>query len=73
MTAEVINIKDFQSVRFFKTPVVCGWCESDTHGRVGDRSEAVVCHICDGPMIEVGASDMETVTTILFSPENDDA
>ena len=71
MTAEVINIKDFQSVRFFKTEVICGWCQSETHGRVADRSEQVVCTSCEGVMLEINSSEYENVTTIIFSPEND--
>jgi Zn finger protein HypA/HybF involved in hydrogenase expression len=71
MTAEVIDIKDFQSVRFFKTEVVCGWCGADTHGRVADRSEQVVCTSCEGVMLEINSGDYENVTTIIFSPEND--
>ena len=71
MTAEVINIKDFQSVRFFKTEVICGWCGAETHGRVSDRSEQVVCTSCEGVMLEINSSEYENVTTIIFSPEND--
>ena len=71
MTADVLNFKDYYSVRFFADDVFCGYCERLTRGRVADSSEKVVCTNCGGAMLELNSSDFQDVATIIFSPEND--
>lgn len=71
MTADVLNFKDYYSVRFFYDEVICGYCGKDTRGRVMDRSEKVVCTHCGGAMLELNSSDFQNVATIIFSPEGD--
>lgn len=71
MTADVINFKDYYSVKFFKDDVYCGYCSQQTRGRVTDSSQKVVCTHCGGAMLEIESSDFEGVATIVFTPEND--
>ncbi len=67
---EVIDMKDYISVKFFKDEVQCGFCEQATNGRVYDKSEQVVCTVCGGPMLELSSEDFFGSATIIFHPED---
>lgn len=67
--ADVIDFKEYFSVRFFKKDIVCGFCGQLTRGRVYDGGEAIVCSVCSGPMLELESDDMTSEMTIIFDPE----
>lgn len=69
MTADVIDMRDYVSIRFFSEDVVCGHCENDTLGRVYDSGEAVLCTECGGPLITIAAQDYDGFTVVTFNPE----
>ena len=67
--ADVIDFKEYFSVRFFKRDILCGFCSQPTRGRVYDGGEAIVCSVCSGPMLELESDDMTSEMTIIFDPE----
>jgi uncharacterized CHY-type Zn-finger protein len=68
---EVIDLREYHSVRFFSEDVICGHCERETRGRVYDSGEAVRCTECGGPMIEIASAEFEGVTVVTFHSEDD--
>jgi uncharacterized CHY-type Zn-finger protein len=68
---EVIDLREYHSVRFFSEDVICGHCERETRGRVYDSGEAVRCTECGGPMIEIAPAEFEGVTVVTFHSEDD--
>ena len=40
--ADVIDFKEYFSVRFFSKDILCGYCSRLTRGRVYDGGEAIV-------------------------------
>jgi uncharacterized protein (DUF983 family) len=67
--ADVIDMKEYFSVRFFKRDILCGFCGNPTRGRVYDSGEAIVCTECGGPMMELESDDFAGNMTIIFDPE----
>ena len=70
--ADVISMKEYFSVKFFKHDVLCGFCNHLTRGRVYDSGEAIVCTVCSGPMLELTSDEYCGETTIIFNPEDYD-
>lgn len=68
--ADVIDMKEYFSVRFWRTPVICGYCSNLTRGRVYDSAEAIVCTECGGPMLEFDSDDEGDNLTVIFTPED---
>jgi len=68
---EVIDMRDYVSIRWFSEDVICGHCERETRGRVYDSGEAVLCTECGGPMIEIAPVEFEGVTVVTFHSEDD--
>lgn len=67
--ADVIDMKEYFSVRFFKNEVLCGYCNHLTHARVYDKGEAIVCTVCGGAMLEFDSDDTDNLT-VIFTPED---
>ena len=67
--ADVIDMKEYFSVRFFKESIVCGFCGQLTRARVYDSVQAIVCTECGGPMLELESDDVTSEMTIVFDPE----
>jgi hypothetical protein len=72
MMADVISMKEYFSVKFFKHDVLCGYCNHLTRGRVYDSGEAIVCTVCGGPMLELESEQFNDNLTIIFDPEDYD-
>jgi hypothetical protein len=68
--ADVIDLKEYFSVRFFKRDILCGYCSRLTRGRVYDSGEAIVCTECGGPMLELESDQFNDNLTIIFTPED---
>ena len=66
---EVIDMRDYVSIRWFSEDVVCGHCEQETRGRVYDSGEAVLCSEFGGPLITIGPAEYTGFTIVTFSPE----
>jgi len=68
---EVIDMRDYVSIRWFSEDVVCGHCEQETRGRVYDSGEAVLCTECGGPLVVIAPSDYFGVVVVTFEEEPD--
>lgn len=68
--ATVIKMPDRHFVRFFDETIECPDCEKQTSGYVYEGSGAVICHVCQGVLIEFEPNPTRKVH-VLFSSEMD--
>ena len=70
--ATVIKMPDRHFVRFFDETIECPDCEKQTSGYVYEGSGAVICHVCQGVLIEFEANpEPDPKVSVLFFSEMD--